>query len=504
VSPGSKSRAGPAPPSRRAAPWLYCAASVAASAFCLYFSTGLGTFWPLAWIAPAPVLIFAARSSARAAALAAFAAYFLGSLNLVRYLFEVMPPALAVAVLLLPALAFAVAVLAARLAARRLPPVFACFLFPSAWAAYEFLLSLVSEHGTAGSLAYSQADFLPVVQLASLTGIWGITFLLTLVPSAIAVAWTFRTYRPLVPALALSAAALGYGAFRLGRAPAQPAVTVGLAATDRGIAAAFATRDASHGMDVARGYAGRVARLGARGAQVVVLPEKLVGVTPWDSAGIEGVLGAAARAAHVTLVAGFNRIAIRTPRNLAIVFGPDGRPLAGYAKHHLLPGPETGYQHGAAPAFFQGPGGTWGVEICKDMDFPAWSREYGRLGAKLVAVPAWDFVRDARLHSRMAVFRGVENGFALVRAAQQGVLVVSDAYGRVLADEPTSNVPEALVVRTVPPGPGATFYSRTGDWFGWLSVAILAALTGLAATSPPYFFRRKRSFPLASIFSVAY
>jgi apolipoprotein N-acyltransferase len=95
-----------------------------------------------------------------------------------------------------------------------------------------------------------------------------------------------------------------------------------------------------------------------------------------------------------------------------------------------------------------------------------------------MAVPAWDFVRDARLHSRMAVVRGVEDGFTMARAAQQGFLTFSDAYGRIRAETPSSHVPEALLVANVPLGPGATLYTRFGDWFGWLCVLALAGLAG--------------------------
>ena len=45
------------------------------------------------------------------------------------------------------------------------------------------------------------------------------------------------------------------------------------------------------------------------------------------------------------------------------------------------------------------------------MDFPGWSRQYGRQGVRLLAVPALDFVRnghmDGRVHSRMAVMRAL-------------------------------------------------------------------------------------------------
>jgi hypothetical protein len=51
----------------------------------------------------------------------------------------------------------------------------------------------------------------------------------------------------------------------------------------------------------------------------------------------------------------------------------------------------------------------YGVEICKDMDFPALTQRYADANVELLLVPAWDFRVDGWLHSRMAIMRGVEN-----------------------------------------------------------------------------------------------
>lgn len=51
------------------------------SAAAFYLSTGLGTLWPLAWVAPLPVLVISSERSGPVAALIAFIAFFLGSLN---------------------------------------------------------------------------------------------------------------------------------------------------------------------------------------------------------------------------------------------------------------------------------------------------------------------------------------------------------------------------------------------------------------------------------------
>jgi hypothetical protein len=72
--------------------WTLLAIAISAGAY--YISTGLGEFWPAAWVAPIPVLALAFRSSWRMAAAAAFSAYLLGSLNLVRFLARVMPAGL--------------------------------------------------------------------------------------------------------------------------------------------------------------------------------------------------------------------------------------------------------------------------------------------------------------------------------------------------------------------------------------------------------------------------
>jgi apolipoprotein N-acyltransferase len=450
--------------------------AVALSAAAYFLSTGLGEVWVAAWIAPIPILWLAFQSRRRTAALAAAAAFFLGSLNLFGYLARIAPIPIVVVALAIPALAFASAVLAARYVVHRAPPWAAVFAFPAAWTTYEFLLSQVSPHGTSLSLAYSQTDLLPLLQLASLTGLWGITFLVTMIPSALAVAWTSRSPRVLILPAAIVIAVLTCGALRLQHPLTGPATRVGLAATDQLPPETFATEDAGQALNVARRYTEMVRQLAAKGAQVVVLPEKLVGVTPADSDAVLEVFRGAAQAVQITLIVGLNRVGIEPLRNVAVVIGPDGGILKEYDKHHMLPGPETGYAVGQKPAVFaEG----WGVAICKDMDFPDWSRGYGRREVRILAVPAWDFVVDARLHSRMAVVRSVENGFSMARSAREGSLTLTDGYGRITAEAASNGSADSLLLGNLKPGPGPTLYTWLGDWFGWMSVVLLAVLLAM-------------------------
>ena len=454
------------------------AAAIAASALGFALSTGLGEHGWLAWIAPVPVLALAIDGRVRTAFLAPFLAMLLGGLGLTRAYGP-----LAIVLALPPALIVGLAALALHRAARRWPPAVAPFAYAAGVTAGEYAFSAVSPNGTALSLAYSQVDLLPVLQLVSLTGLWGVVFIVSLVPAAAALAWRRRAVAPLLPAVALLCAVAGFGAWRLGSADAGPGTTVGLAAHDRGVPAIAYTTDASTARAAAVAYARRVAELAERGARVVVLPEKFVGVGPSTGADVIAALSGAARADGVYVVAGLNRIDPRPPLNVAIVVATDGRTLGEYHKRHLVPGFESIYATGRAPLTFDAAGHRWGVAICKDLDFPATLREYGRLDVRYLAVPAWDFVADGRMHGRMAVVRGVENGYSVARAAQQGLVTLSDGYGRIVAEAASAD--DAAVVAELPPGPGPTFYTRTGDWFGLLSVAALVALLVLPRHSRP-------------------
>jgi len=114
-----------------------------------------------------------------------------------------------------------------------------------------------------------------LLQLAAITGIWGVTFVLCLVPSAIAVALSCRAPKALIPAAVALVVVLGFGAVRLRRLPEGTTFRVGLAATDSGIGRAFRTQDPAIAVATAQEYAARVASLVSQGAQVVVLPEEV-------------------------------------------------------------------------------------------------------------------------------------------------------------------------------------------------------------------------------------
>ncbi len=120
-----------------------------------------------------------------------------GALNLV-LAYRGLPPVLLGVVVLLIAGPFMLVALAWHAIARRTHPAVAIVAYPVLVVSADYLRSLSSPHGTFGCLAYSQTDVLPVVQLASVTGMWGISFIVSLVPAALAVMWRGRRTRRVV------------------------------------------------------------------------------------------------------------------------------------------------------------------------------------------------------------------------------------------------------------------------------------------------------------------
>lgn len=444
----------------------------------LYFlSTGLTGIGFLVWIAPVAVLLLAFTSSPGRAGLMAFLAYILGSMNLVSYLSSLVPLPVIIIALTIPALFFLVAVLVARYFVLRFKHWFTIFAFPIAWTACEYILFIISGQGTFGNLAYTQTEFLPLLQIASITGLWGISFILTLVPSTIAVAWYLRgdLKQPILAILvsfSLVLSVLGWGWLHLRDNLPTSTIKVGLAATDKTVKY-FRTDKAAEALGVVQTYAKLIDKLALQGAKVIVLPEKIVGVAPNYAKELYNILAQAAQKNHVTVIVGLNHTGNGKQRNVAVVFSATGEIAAEYDKIHLLAGFESQYQPSNKPVTINVDKDLAAIAICKDMDFPKPASDYGQIGTGIIFVPAWDFVKDGKLHSRMAIMRGVENGFSVVRCAQEGLLTISDYKGRIITEDSSSTADEVLLLGEISLGPAHSFYSTFGNWFALLNLLLL-------------------------------
>lgn len=438
------------------------------SALGFWFGTGLDPIWWLAWLAPLPVLWLATRVSAGAAALSAFAAALIATGNQWHYVHDLIRLPLAVVILSTCAgtLIFTLAVLLYRRLALRGAHLAAMLSVPLLWTTIFFANAALSPHGTWGDLAYTQMDVLPLIQIAALTGIWGIGFVVMLASACVAVLFDIAAaprarWQAGLLGAAIVALVLGYGTWRLQDADTTSVAKIGLVSLQGGRPPALSE---PAGEAVLARYLAALGQLADAGVQYAVMPEVSLKVSEPDVPALREF----AQRRGITLVAGVYLKADGAPeRNASLAFTARGGAPTMYAKQHLVPVLEDATP-GDTIALI---GDTHvGLTICKDNDFPALGREYAARDTQLLLVPAWDFQLDGWLHSRMAILRGIESGFAMARSARDGRLTLSDDRGRVLA-EASSVERDAQLVGELPLRNTHTLYGRWGDWFAWLCVA---------------------------------
>ncbi len=460
---------------------ILCAA---VSGIAFFFSTGLGGvvavtpggLWALAVFAPVPVLWFAFRPNKWwVVFLAALAAGVIGGCNMLPAYLGTLPAAVLLLGIVVPALTFALSVSAARLVMRRTVPLLGVVAFAVVWTAFDYLSSF-GPNGAATSPAYSQVELPWMIQSASLFGLWAVTFVMAFFAASFAMYGVTRNNLFAFLAVGIGVLNMGYGAWRIGTAPTEPVVHVGLAADDALIRTGLKDDEAS-AMAVVKAYGEAARKLSAQGANLIVLPEKIAVVKPHWRGAVNAEFETVAHIGHAMIVVGFDdRGAER--RNLAKVYFANGTPPQRYVKRRLVPGLEAAFVPGQGSFMLAD---RTAVAICKDMDFPSMLRRDAILQPNLYAVPAWDFGKDASWHARLAVMRGVEDGFAVARAADDGLLSASDAYGRVLALKSSRGGGMVLVQADLPRGPGHTLYVRIGDAFAWICAAMSLLLIGVAA-----------------------
>jgi apolipoprotein N-acyltransferase len=479
----------------------------AATAVLLWFGNGLDPWWPLMWFAPLPVLWFGLRSSRRVAALTAAAAWLAGSLNLWGY-FRLMGTGFVVWLGVFGGVAVvaACAVLLFRALALRGAWWSAVIAFPAAWVTLEYARNLMTPHGTAGSLAYTQLKFLPFLQLASITGPWGMSFLLLCFPAALAVGLHLRRTEPraavriVATTLGVIAAVLVFGAARLATRPSGPMVKVGLVASDLRANVTIAESGTAT-RRLFESYAAETEALIRRGARVVVLPEKLGVVLEAENGSADPIFQELSDRTGATIVVGEVHVAASAKYNQARIYQSQAEVLS-YDKEHMLPPFESYLTPGRSLVTLEKPAEHTGVAICKDMDFTPLSRRYGEARVGLMLVPGWDFDVDRNWHGHMAVMRGVEDGFSLVRAAKNGYLTVSDNRGRVVAEARSDAAPFVTLIASVPSAHSGTLYLLLGDWFAWVSCGLLVfALVQLkrVGVGPRSRWRRKHRETRAAV-----
>jgi apolipoprotein N-acyltransferase len=458
---------------------LAASLAVFATAALLLAGNGMNPVWPLMWLAFIPVMLLAVETTSWLVAGAAVAlSMLLGSLNLLYYLHFVLhaPVTAWLIPLSIASLFFAVGVLLFRGLLHRGAVFSAVIALPAFWTVCEYLGSFVPANGTAGSLSYTQERFLPILQIASLTGTGGITFLLLLFPSAVVSGFYLRRRRRpramlvVGSAIAVIAGAILFGVIRLAAPISQQSIKVGLLDTDT---VQFAD-EAPEMLELMKSYATHAEELARQGAKIVVMPEKTGLLKDSDAESLDQILQSVANRTGATLVIGAVHVVTPDSFNEARIYTPQ-QPVATYHKQHMLPPFESDLTPGTSLVLLSGQTVPMGIAICKDMDFIHPALDYGRAGIDLLLDPAWDFNIDRTWHGHIAIMRGVEGGYAIAHAAKDGYLTVTDDRGRILGEVRTGRGTFASLLVDVPLRHDQTVFDRYGTWFPWMAGLLLLA-----------------------------
>jgi len=344
---------------------------------------------------------------------------------------------------------------------------------------------------TYSNIAYTQLLNLPILQLASVTGIWGITFLLILIPSSVALAWHyknivgFKTKALFIP-FALLGLTLLFGAYRLIMPELGAVIKVGIASpyVSRGSLISsfenFNQKAEAANFATIKQAIKSTQSLAKEKVDVVLLPEVMAIIPQHDNKHILQLLANTARSNKIALITGLITQENDKSYNSAYMFLPSGEMVLRHDKVHLVPGPEAYVfipgKEDAIHIFKTKEQGVWGVLICRDMDYEQPARQYALDGANILFVPGWDFDYDAWMHGRYAYMRAVENGYAVARAGRAGLLILVDSRGRIVKMLPalTGTEPQGELIGALHVGTDKTFYSKYGSWFAWLSCFLFA------------------------------
>ncbi len=392
---------------------------------------------------------------------------------------------------------------------------------PVLWVTLEFVRTYAFSGLPWALLGYSQYQWLPVIQFADMTGVYGVSFLIVMGNVAVTslLVWIVAKRRvPSMPIPWISTASfvctlsliLAYGSWRVHQQAdldaTTPTLSIGLvqANIDQAIKWNEAYRD-----DTLQRYA-TLSQQAGKNTDLLIWPEAATPFLFEQEPAYQGKILEIVKDTHSPLLFGsptlrFHQDGRPYLYNSVFLLTPEGNVSARYDKRHLVPFGEYiplrsilffldklvvgigDFQSGQGPMTMQIPtpstnngsnGRRFGVAICFEVIFPDLVRQMANEGANfLVTVTNDAWFGDSAApyqHFGMVVFRAVENHLAFARAANTGISGFIGPDGRILTQ--TSIFSEQAVTGALPLRHTMTFYTQFGDVFSWICVILTGIL----------------------------
>ena len=397
-------------------------------------------------------------------------------------------------------------------------------VFPLAWTLLEYLRS-IGFLGYPWALAgHSQYSLLPVIQIASLTGVWGVSFVVLLANSAIAEligalgdrwmrdrqggaapepARLTRAFWATVATVVVIGGVIGFGYFELGRETTGPATTVRVAQVQQNsdprkheyedtFAALIELTDSVLDQDIdlvawsETAFVPNIRRWSEDASNsryhrlVRQFLDYQAGIGTWLLTGNDDY--------EIKEIPGSDETE-RVEYNAAVLFSPDGERVQTYRKIRLVPFTEHFpykeqlplvynllldfdvhfWEKGEEQTVFHHPLFSFSTPICYEDVFPNYVRHFVINGADAIlniSNDYWSLTEvQAKQHFVAGMFRAVENRRPILRTTASGLTGQIDPLGRIIQTAPYYE--EAVIISDlrIPETPETTIYTRWGDWF---------------------------------------
>jgi len=393
-------------------------------------------------------------------------------------------------------------------------PKYAVFFIPSAWVFSEYLRSHAFSGFPWALLGYSQSHNLPIIQIADITGPYGVSFLIALVNLGIYLTLKKnpKRFHVLFFVLFLTVLVLSYGQSRLKKH--YPTQNLKVAVVQGNIPQQMKW-DPRYRAFIMEKYAYLTMESLKDSPRFVIWPETSVPGYLEDERALRETLGYLATAGNTYILAGTLREDGNRFFNSATLISNKGKILESYNKIHLVPfGEFVPFGEGASwmrnlidkpiGDFDKGRKFTvfdfnlreeipdskriqkitefykFSALICFEDIFPNLCRNFVKKGARFLVNmtnDAW-FGKSAApyQHAQGSVFRAVENRVPVVRAANTGLSCIIDHTGKVTKSVKVKDEEifvEGYAAGIIRPVFSNTFYTRFGDVFSWICIAIL-------------------------------
>ncbi len=383
--------------------------------------------------------------------------------------------------------------LADRLIASQLPGIVATLVFPCSWTALEYLKSLGG--GSWGALAYTQYGNLPLMQLASITGIWGVSFLITWFASITnfaleqQFAWVkYKKIAILYGLIIFFVFLYGYGRPSIADKPTD---TICIASvtnprdfvtrfykpdwTDRNSAYQYMQEDLDY-------FFNETINSVKAGAEIVFWQEYAVSVMEENEQEFIQRAEKIAREEQIYLALAIGLFPLNYPKqpwqNKLIWINPNGKVIAEYLKLKPAPPLEPIIPGKGGISILDTAYGRIASVICADLDYPSLIHQAGTHNTDLLLIPAQDWAAVDPLHTYMAVFRAIENGTSMIKGTGGGLSIAVDPYGRTINTFDYFSSTQKQMISCLSIKGVVTMYSQISDAFAWLCIGGFFIMSG--------------------------